>query len=290
MKNKLAISDAGQLKKLEYEFTAQRSQEILEQNALSDVQGYGLERLRAIHGHLFQDVYEWAGKVRSVPSAKRMDNGMVSRFSGPETITEDWQALEQKTNAFVKSKGLSFEQKREALVDVFAEANRIHAFPEGNGRSLQVFMKSLAREQGIELDFSKINRHEWNKASALSGTYGRLFERIHFTPLPRDIGPLQKAFASIASPMREHGHHAYAEKESREALSQRPTHQDVKAYEAILKDKGFSPEKREAIINSINQRMLERDKGQLVPASHEQQARKSVEVSSTTKSGPYLER
>jgi cell filamentation protein len=71
-------------------------------------------------------------------------------------------------------------------VDIFVQANHIHPFPEGNGRSLQVFMKQLAQEQGVKLDYTKTNANEWNRASAVSGTHGRLFEHQYLIPNPPD--------------------------------------------------------------------------------------------------------
>jgi len=199
-RNKLGITDAVQLQRVEYDITSRRSREILEQKVLAHVHGYGLARQQAIHQHLFQDVYEWAGKLRTVPSSKRMAGGMTSVFADPGTVEESWQALEQKTSAFVNAKQLTFEQKRTALVDIFIEANHLHPFPEGNGRSLQVFMKELASEQGVELDYSKTNAQEWNRASALSGVHGPLFEGQYLIANPSDPEPIKKIFAAIASP------------------------------------------------------------------------------------------
>lgn len=51
-RNKLGITDAEQLKRTEYDLAAQRGREILEQNALGSVRGFGLERQQAIHKHL----------------------------------------------------------------------------------------------------------------------------------------------------------------------------------------------------------------------------------------------
>ena len=68
--NKLGIADAADLKSAEYALTSQRRGELLSGVASLNVTGYGLDRLQAIHGHLFQDVYAWAGEVRTVPSSK----------------------------------------------------------------------------------------------------------------------------------------------------------------------------------------------------------------------------
>lgn len=200
-KNLLGATDAATLQRAEYALAAIRSREILDGQVRLDVTGYGLARQAAIHRHLFQDVYAWAGKVRTVPSSKRTEHGTLTRFADPGAIAQDWQALEHKTAAFVATKGQGFGPKCDALAAIFIEANRIHAFPEGNGRSLQVFMKALAAEQGVRLDYAKVSPHEWNRASAVSGTHGRMFEGMHFIAAPPDPEPIRKIFADMATPL-----------------------------------------------------------------------------------------
>ena len=173
-KNLLGQTDAQALHVAEYGFTTARSIEILGGHVQLEVSGFGLQRLAAIHRHLFQDVYEWAGKIRTVPSSKRAELGGVTRFAEPDAIVSDWQALELQTQSFADARQLSFEEKCEALALIFIEANRIHPFPEGNGRSLQVFMQELAFKQGVKLNYAKVSAREWNAASAVSGTDGCL--------------------------------------------------------------------------------------------------------------------
>ena len=64
-------------------------------------------------------------------------------------------------------------------------------------------MKELAREQGVDLDYTKVDSREWNLASAVSGTHGHLFERAYLIPSPPNPEPIKKIFAEIASPTRE---------------------------------------------------------------------------------------
>ena len=85
---------------------------------------------------------------------------------------------------------------------VYVDANRIHAFPEGNGRGLQTFMKQLAAGQGLDLDFTRTNARDWNLASAVSGTHGRMFERQYLIPQPSDSEPIRKIFGAIVRPER----------------------------------------------------------------------------------------
>ena len=203
--NQLGITDREELHKVEYLLTGEKIDEILSGKALVGVQGYGLERQQAIHQHLFEGIYEWAGKVRTVPSSKGMGGGLVSIFANPDEIRQVWGLLEQKTARFARAENLSFEQKLEELTDIFIQANHAHPFPEGNGRSLQVFMRQLAAEQGIRLDYSKNNKDEWNHASAISGLYGVFWEdngEKYVNLLPSNKEPIKAIFRNMASPMQ----------------------------------------------------------------------------------------
>ena len=200
--NKLGITDAAELKAAEYALTTRRLHELEEGRSTLKAEGFGLDRLKAIHGHLFQDVYGWAGQPRTVNSSKRASNGMTSVFEAPERIASSWEKLAEKTEAFVAGKGATIEQQREQLVAIYAEANRIHPFPEGNGRSLQTFMRHLAREQGLDLDYTRTNSRDWNLASAVSGTNGRLFEGQYLIPNQPDSEPIRKIFSEIVRPAR----------------------------------------------------------------------------------------
>ena len=203
--NQLGITDKEELRRVEYLITKRKSNEILSGKALVGVQGYGLERQQAIHQHLFEGIYEWAGKVRTVPSSKGMGGDLVSIFANPDEIRQVWGLLEQKTARFARAENLSFEQKLEELTDIFIQANHAHPFPEGNGRSLQVFMRQLAAEQGIRLDYSKNNKDEWNHASAISGLYGVFWEdngEKYVNLLPSNKEPIKAIFRNMASPMQ----------------------------------------------------------------------------------------
>lgn len=87
--NKLGITDAAELKRAEYMMTRARAAKILSKQVDLAVQGFGLARQQAIHGYFFQDVYDWAGKTRTVPSSKRMENGMVSVFANPDSFEKN---------------------------------------------------------------------------------------------------------------------------------------------------------------------------------------------------------
>jgi cell filamentation protein len=200
--NRWGITDARKLAELEYRVTTMRAREILSGKVDLGVTGYGLERLKAIHGHLFQDAYEWSGKTRTTSLRKSTRDGTVSIFAEPVAIEPYWKLLEKDANAFAGSKGLSVDQKQNALSYFCIEANKIHSFPEGNGRSLQVFMRQLAREQQMDVDFSKVDPREWNRASAVSGFHMRQFEGRATAPEKPDPEPMKKIFREIAQPVK----------------------------------------------------------------------------------------
>ena len=197
--NKYGINDNNQLNALEYQISDRRIKELIDGSHVLLNKKFNLERLQEIHQHIFQDVYDWAGKIRTTPSSKRAPNGLISVFSKPDLIVDKWKMLDEKTNAFTQSQsGIPLNKKIDALVDIFSEANHIHPFPEGNGRSLQVFIQQLAKTQSINLDFSKIDSQEWNNASSLSGIHGRLFEKRDLIQYQTDKEPIRKIFHDIA--------------------------------------------------------------------------------------------
>jgi len=202
--NKLGIKSAALLNAIEYSNTQSKQVEILTGQSGINLERFGLETLKAIHKYQFDGIYEWAGKLRTIPLAKELEKkGFFGVFANPDTIVEKWDALEEKTAQFAHSKDLSFEQKRELLVDIFIEANHIHPFPEGNGRTLQTFMTLLAAKQDVTLDYGLVNSRAWNQASAVSGIHGEREIRDgenHLKRLPPDDGPIREIFARMASP------------------------------------------------------------------------------------------
>ena len=200
-KNKLGLTDGKQLKAIEYAFTERNSKLLLTGLVDFKVVSYGLDRLSSIHKFLFQDLYEWAGKPRTVPSSKRASNGTITWFAESNAIFSIWKELEPKCNNFAINGNPDFSQKIDALIDIFILANFSHPFPEGNGRSLQVFLRQLANTQCLGIDYSQVKEDEWNHASAVSGKHGRLFE--HSIPIyaQPDSDPLKRIFSRIISPI-----------------------------------------------------------------------------------------
>lgn len=157
LRNKWNITDGDDLAKLELSASRFRIDQLRER----PVRGkFDLKHLQAIHRHIFQDVYEWAGELRE---------GALSRegnlFAQPDHIVSAAKKVLHDLSVERHLKGLAPDAFAARLAHHFAEINAIHPFREGNGRALQTFLEQLAAEAGYTLDFSKVGRDEWNAAA-----------------------------------------------------------------------------------------------------------------------------
>jgi cell filamentation protein, protein adenylyltransferase len=143
LKNKLDLRDAAELADFEAEVSDTRADEEAPAGDLD------FKHFKAVHGHLFQDVYDWAGKIRIV----RMSKG-GNMFCFPENIENQARKLfaQLKKDKFLA--GLEPEEFAEKAAHFLSELNVIHAFREGNGRTQLSFFLLLADQAGypIELD------------------------------------------------------------------------------------------------------------------------------------------
>ena len=178
--NKRDIRDAARLDKFEHERSSLRGFDLQQ----SPIKGYfDLEHIKTIHQHLFQDVYEWAGKTRSV---FLMKGG--SMFAHPDFIEKYWQMEHKKIEAQNFLRGMDKEKFTGELARHYGEINAIHPFREGNGRSTRVYLTQLAKEAGYELDYSKVDKGRWNEAAKQS--------------FDTDPKAMQQVFAAIATPTK----------------------------------------------------------------------------------------
>jgi cell filamentation protein len=106
---------------------------------------------KAVHHHLFQDVYEWAGQVRTV----RLFKG-GNPFCFPENIEEQATRLfsELKAAGYLHDLDAAAFSRRAARF--LAELNAIHAFREGNGRSQLTFLALVASRAGHPLNLERL--------------------------------------------------------------------------------------------------------------------------------------
>ncbi|TQI68578.1 Fic family protein [Clostridium sp. KNHs216] len=158
LKNKLNITDQVILNEAERKFTALRLLDIRKEPVEGD---FDLKHLQAIHRFLFHDVYSWAGQLRTVNISK--GNQFCSCMyieSGSKPV---FDKLKQEDRYLI---GTAPNVIGEKLAYYLGEINVIHPFREGNGRTQRVFIESLARIAGYQVNFTNVSAHDMIEASA----------------------------------------------------------------------------------------------------------------------------
>lgn len=156
LRNQKSLTSLDALNRFERLATAQRLEESLPSVSLT-ADGY-----RALHHHVFQDVYDWAGQYRSVAIAKG------DLFALPPYIEGEMQrrfALIHRENDL---KGFSAERFSNRAAEHVCEINAVHPFREGNGRTQRLFLKVLARQAGHDLRINKLDAGLWMRGSVES--------------------------------------------------------------------------------------------------------------------------
>ncbi len=164
--NKFNLTDPIDLHFAEYTATADRQIEIANGTAQLASRDYGADHIKAIHGYLFQDVYDWAGEYRTVDMVKG-DPDITVGFVSPGDLDYAMGLVQERVSEvdWAKLDRPGFVQETSW---VFAMVNQAHPFREGNGRTSKVFMQQVAEQSPWRLDFSQIDPDYWNAASELS--------------------------------------------------------------------------------------------------------------------------
>ena len=124
---------------------------------------FDLKHLRAIHFHLFQDVYDWAGELREVEISKGGNTFMFRKYieTGMSDVYRrltEWKMLRAlDADAFAAKAG-----------EIIGDINHIHPFREGNGRTQMTYLIQLGEQAGHEIDVTRIKRDVWYPASIAS--------------------------------------------------------------------------------------------------------------------------
>jgi cell filamentation protein len=143
-----------------------------------------LDELRAIHRHLFQDVYDWAGQIRTVDIRKNVDGAeyflpeaMIARASVFATgeLDDDNMLRGMDRGHFIDRLAYHYDQ-----------VNYIHPFREGNGRVQRVFWNRIALDAGWQLDWRPVYGDVNDRASRAASDQ-------------RDLGPLRAMFEQIVT-------------------------------------------------------------------------------------------
>ena len=120
--------------------------------------------LQAIHKHIFQGVYAWAGQLRTVEIAKPGS----PFFAFERYLVSSLDNLTDQLKAQGQPRGLATDDFAIRAGHYRGEVNAIHPFHEGNGRTQQEFVRELALKAGHRIEWTTISREQMYAASRLS--------------------------------------------------------------------------------------------------------------------------
>jgi cell filamentation protein len=119
---------------------------------------FDLAHLQAIHKHLFQDVYSWAGRLRTIDISR--DETLFASHSRIEPYAQTVFAKLAAERHRIATVGLAGR-----LAHYLGEINAMHPFREGNGRTQRIFIDQLAKENGYTILWSRCSQQEMIAAS-----------------------------------------------------------------------------------------------------------------------------
>ncbi len=150
--NKLDIHDEEKLSQMEGGITFAKAS-ILEETPISET--FDFEHYKAIHRFLFEDIYDWAGKVRTVNLSKK-----GTRFVNADEIESTAERCFGRLKSENYFQSQDFDEFVDNIVDFYCVTNMLHPFREGNGRTQKIFITQLIRFNGYSFDFGDIDNDD----------------------------------------------------------------------------------------------------------------------------------
>lgn len=146
LENKLGIDNSSELAREEERISKRKAMELWENGIFDNLEAGKFSALQAIHKYLFEDIYEFAGKIRTVNLAKGN-----FRFAPVMYLEAALANIDQMPQS-------NFDE----IVEKYVEMNIAHPFREGNGRSTRIWLDQiLKREIGKVVDWQKVDKEDY---------------------------------------------------------------------------------------------------------------------------------
>lgn len=146
LENKLGITNSAELADVEERISKQKAAELFETGYLDTLEAGSFAALAEIHRCLFDEIYDFAGKLREVNIAKGS-----FRFAPVMYLSEALKSIERMPQS-------TFEE----IIAKYVEMNVAHPFREGNGRSTRIWLDCiLKKELGMVLDWSRVDKEDY---------------------------------------------------------------------------------------------------------------------------------
>ena len=146
LENKLGITDSTELFRVEEKISKLKAIELFENKVIYDLKVGTFESLAFIHKYLFDEIYDFAGEIRTVNIAKGN-----FRFAPVMYLKSALEHIDKMPQS-------NFDE----IVEKYVEMNVAHPFREGNGRSARIWLDLiLKKELGQVVDWSKIDKEDY---------------------------------------------------------------------------------------------------------------------------------
>ncbi len=146
LENKLGIQNAPELNEAEERISKKRALELFESGKLNELEAGKFSSLKAIHKALFDDIYYFAGELRTVNISK--GNFRFAPLMYLEAALQNIDKMPQTT----------FDE----IIEKYVEMNIAHPFREGNGRSTRIWLDCiLKKELGKVVDWSQVDKEDY---------------------------------------------------------------------------------------------------------------------------------
>ena len=144
--NKLGINNSTDLAREEERISKKKAVELFENNILDILEVGKFSTLETIHKYLFEDIYDFAGKLRNVNIAKGN-----FRFASIIYIEEALKNIDKMPQS-------NFDE----IIEKYVEMNVAHPFKEGNGRSTRIWLDHILKNEiGKVIDWSKVDKEDY---------------------------------------------------------------------------------------------------------------------------------
>lgn len=153
LKNLLGITSYKELREAERDISFVKMMNV---DAI-DKSEFNMDFIKAIHAHIFEDVYQWAGEFRKIPIYKtEAVLPMVSlEYAKPKEIEKQLKEILEKMN-LVNWNQLTEDELVKVFTSYISKIWRVHPFREGNTRTTLSFANIFSKEHGFELDMSTL--------------------------------------------------------------------------------------------------------------------------------------
>lgn len=194
LENKLGIKSSLQLAPIEEKITKKKAFELFETGKLEDFEVGTFKGLSQIHEFLFEDIYDFAGRIRTENIAKNN-----FRFASAMYLEEALKEIDKMPQS-------DFDE----IVQKYIEMNIAHPFREGNGRSTRIWLDAiLKREIGKVVDWSKIPKQDYLLAMERSPIKGLEIKELLKNALTDKIDDREVYMKGIDASYHYEGYNLY---------------------------------------------------------------------------------